>query len=985
MNTLLNICAALVLQSPAGALSTNDPRPFPFIVENRGTVQLIPDASRMASLESLENVRLARVPWPGAANVTEMVSVNLRRVRVDRNKTVVTVDDVATNRRLEQDLTMWAGKVDGEADSDVFLAFSPFGSRGWIQRGKERFEILAMPGAGGGWENSTSIVVSAANLKKASPGPICAPMALPSVPTVTSPPTAAAPPPPSVMSVGTGPAIFFSTTVAVESDYYYYTKFGSVPAATTYASTLFGAVAARYADQVSVGISVTYLGIHSTSSDGWVAQETAGATAATLVSEFKTKWGKGGAPVAANLYHYLSTFVWPAPSAAGIGYFADFCNPPSTNDSNFAVSTMMSGTTTFPVTVGPLSFDFTLVAHEMGHNYHAIHTHAYCPPLDKCADPATTGDTCYTGSPVCITTGTIMSYCQTCPGGSSNITLFFHPQSVADMRAFLMSNCAGIPAGTSAHASLPFAPIGGVPHEDVRLTQFVDLDLTAGIKDFGCGTLTYDGSKGIAFDIPGFTQQDIGVPVFAVADGVVLEVENTISDLNAGGGCSPPYTYNRVVMNHGSGLSVTYGMLKKGSISVLAGQRVRAGEQIGLAGSSGCTSWPRVYFEAHGPSGIIDPDAGTCNVPSVAWASTIGKPTTPALTSFVLSRQNPPATFPPYATPNTGQFATSDTVLWYVTMLNYIPASGTLRHRILRPNGSTYADYTYSFGNASPIYTGWYYWTWSVGGTLTPTGTWTLKLDVGTTNVLTSTFDVVTTYDGSVNHAPAAPTIAFSPAAPKVTDSIICKITSVAAGNDLDYDVVRYRYKWKVNGSIVRNVVSAGRADILPHHTALDGQTVSCEVTPNDGKVDGTTTTLSVAIAATADSVSYDSVSYPNSGILSAAGSVSNASGVATFELFGGVPFEGISMGYSDNFAFEYPLAFILPGNPGSLIIDIATSAFTENPDDLFGPGGNAKLAIPFPPSPSLIGREFLLQWLSFDPSAVVLLSSKGLKIKIVP
>src|SRR5690606_25285714 len=73
------------------------------------------------------------------------------------------------------------------------------------------------------------------------------------------------------------------------------------------------------------------------------------------------------------------------------------------------------------------NWDLVVAAHELGHNFGAIHTHNYNPPLDGCGN----GDC---SAPF---GGTIMSYCHTCSGGLGNITLHFHPQNLADMNSYL--------------------------------------------------------------------------------------------------------------------------------------------------------------------------------------------------------------------------------------------------------------------------------------------------------------------------------------------------------------------------------------------------------------------------------------------------------------------------------------------------------------------------------------------------------------------
>ena len=66
--------------------------------------------------------------------------------------------------------------------------------------------------------------------------------------------------------------------------------------------------------------------------------------------------------------------------------------------------------------------------------------------------------------------------------------------------------------------------------------------------------------------------------------------------------------------------------------------------------------------------------------------------------------------------------------------------------------------------------------------------------------------------------------------------------------NDPDFDIVSYRYVWRVNGGVVRDVTSAARSDQLAAGLAAPGAHVTCDVTPTDGEADGATTRASVQI-----------------------------------------------------------------------------------------------------------------------------------------
>lgn len=66
-------------------------------------------------------------------------------------------------------------------------------------------------------------------------------------------------------------------------------------------------------------------------------------------------------------------------------------------------------------------------------------------------------------------------------------------------------------------------------------------------------------------------------------------------------------------------------------------------------------------------------------------------------------------------------------------------------------------------------------------------------------------------------------------------------MTTVLSGEDPDFDLVRYRYRWTVGGTLVRAVRSAALSDALRKGAATSGKVVRCSVTPSDGRLDGPT------------------------------------------------------------------------------------------------------------------------------------------------
>ncbi|WP_344297615.1 M23 family metallopeptidase [Agromyces neolithicus] len=87
-----------------------------------------------------------------------------------------------------------------------------------------------------------------------------------------------------------------------------------------------------------------------------------------------------------------------------------------------------------------------------------------------------------------------------------------------------------------------------------------------------------------------------GTPVMSIADGVVvLSTEN-------GGGLGV-----NVEVQHNIGgelITTSYGHMQYGSLAVSVGQRVTAGQQLGLVGTTGQSTGPHLHFEIFRGDGV---------------------------------------------------------------------------------------------------------------------------------------------------------------------------------------------------------------------------------------------------------------------------------------------------------------------------------------------------------------------------------------------
>lgn len=166
----------------------------------------------------------------------------------------------------------------------------------------------------------------------------------------------------------------------------------------------------------------------------------------------------------------------------------------------------------------------------------------------------------------------------------------------------------------SAHAGGFALPLRCTPGVDCWIVHHVDQDAGPGVRDYACGTLTYDGHDGVDFAIADLAAMARGVDVLAAAEGIVLAVRDGEPDVAVerrgldavrGRECG-----NGVVIAHENGLRTQYCHLRRGSLRVVPGQRVRTGELLGLVGLSGKTSFPHLHFEVLDGRRSLDPFTG---------------------------------------------------------------------------------------------------------------------------------------------------------------------------------------------------------------------------------------------------------------------------------------------------------------------------------------------------------------------------------------
>lgn len=201
-------------------------------------------------------------------------------------------------------------------------------------------------------------------------------------------------------------------------------------------------------------------------------------------------------------------------------------------------------------------------------------------------------------------------------------------------------------AGTAAADRLVLDIPVDCPIGDVCVIQnYVDIDPGPDRRDHACGTLTYDGHKGTDFRVRDLADMERGVAVIAAAAGTVRATRDGMPDISlrvsGGEGIAGREAGNAVVIDHGDGWETQYSHLKLGSVAVRPGDRVAAGQRLGLIGLSGNTEFPHVDLAVRRNGQTLEPFLGTVlgGRPAAPACGTGGPPQgTPLWSAAALAR-----------------------------------------------------------------------------------------------------------------------------------------------------------------------------------------------------------------------------------------------------------------------------------------------------------------------------------------------------------
>lgn len=437
-----------------------------------------------------------------------------------------------------------------------------------------------------------------------------------------------------------------SAVIAFDTDAEYLNlRFGNdTSAATTYIGQLVAGMSVIYErDVASVqdnGVKVlqgyTILRVGE-ASDPYT--DTTGSANGAKLDEFGAYWDAHypTTVVRRALAALLSGKQGQSNSASGIAWVGSLC---AGTTYGYSVNQLFTGA--FGVTA-----DLGILAHEVGHNFGAYHTHSCyygTPPIDSCVTPEG-GCSSATGCPGSqvfngvTTNGTLMSYCHVI--GCTPRNLVFHNRSITDNPAdpFGVDSVLTEVANASCLATLsggvvPPAPaVSGVSPASGPLAGGSTLTITGTGFASGAtvafvelpsndvfGTPSSKAAASVAFVGP--TQLTVTTPSAAGAgavDVVVMNPDRQTGTLRSG------FTYSSCVGFYLSGVSPATGPTAGNTLITLAGCGFLDGATVTVGGAAatsvtfvnGSTLTARTPARPVGPADVVvtNPGGATATVP----------------------------------------------------------------------------------------------------------------------------------------------------------------------------------------------------------------------------------------------------------------------------------------------------------------------------------------------------------------------------------
>ncbi|MHC4419508.1 MAG: M12 family metallo-peptidase [Planctomycetota bacterium] len=407
--SLLAVSAVLIMAPPPGAWAAG-----PAAVPRIQTPLLVTEASGpdYATPLALEGATYARISREGRVVITGFHLDRATRVDLDLERFEIFTPDARIVRASglgetpmpHPDVVLLRGTIAGQPDSSVFLGLSPHGTNGVIRTAGGRHIIssrLLETGVSTVIYDLDALPAGALEFK----GFECGLDQLAGL-------VAADPAPGGAAAGGGGPDCSDAVKLAVETDWEFTGDLfeGDPDASAAYAAELIAAVSEIYLRDVDVTLLISYLRVWADANDLWTHS-----SIFDQLDQFQDYYEANMQDVERHTAHFLSGRALSG--AGGVAYLPGLCN----GEWAYGLSAHLNGSFPYPLEDNnPQNWDVVVVAHELGHNFGAPHTHSMDPPIDECAYGDCTG----------ADEGTIMSYCHTCDGGIANIVLIFHQRII---------------------------------------------------------------------------------------------------------------------------------------------------------------------------------------------------------------------------------------------------------------------------------------------------------------------------------------------------------------------------------------------------------------------------------------------------------------------------------------------------------------------------------------------------------------------------
>lgn len=297
------------------------------------------------------------------------------------------------------------------------------------------------------------------------------------------------------------------------------------------------------------------------------------------------------------------------------------------------------------------------------------------------------------------------------------------------------------PIAPTTLASKFIQPITKTANDDWAINNYADIDpRTGSAADYRLGPYQYDGHDAIDAGPWGFDVQDQGLPLVAAADGVIIDIDGgTNFDRETSINNRP---WNAVYVDHGNGWVTQYGHIAANTITVKIGDAVKAGDVIGLMGSSGNSTGSHIHYTAFYRGCQVE--AGFA--PNSYWVNPLpyGGDVSPFAFASGISNYDPGSDIgeSPVAVTSVPS-STNGTDILYFWMQTYgLSNNDVLTWKYYRPNGTLAFSNTFTL--TADYRFSWWYWSRTLSSFQGAVGTWQVGYEVNSVEISRSSFTVAT-------------------------------------------------------------------------------------------------------------------------------------------------------------------------------------------------------------------------------------------------